>query len=97
MKGFCRLFLATFLLTVSAQTVLADFKSALGAYRQQQFTVAAAEFRKCDNARSHFYLSLMYRMGWGVVQDKEESLKHLLRAKELEQKEESQVTIVSGR
>ncbi|BCG48325.1 hypothetical protein GEOBRER4_n3212 [Citrifermentans bremense] len=96
MKGLCRLFLAMFLLSISGQPVLADFDSALNAFRQQRYVEAATEFKKCDSAKANFYLSLMYGMGWGVVRNKKESVGFLRRAKKLELLETQQFALVAS-
>ncbi|WP_026841462.1 hypothetical protein [Citrifermentans bremense] len=96
MKGLCRLFLAMFLVLTSIQPVVADFDTALNAFRQQRYAEAAAEFKKCDSAKANFYLSLMYGMGWGVAQNKEESVGFLRRAKKLELLETNQLALVAS-
>lgn len=75
---------------------MADFDSALNAFRQQRYAEAAAEFKKCDSAKANFYLSLMYGMGWGVAQNKEESVAFLRRAKMLEQLGATQLALVAS-
>ncbi|WP_224985054.1 hypothetical protein [Geomonas agri] len=91
MKIRNRLLLLVFFSLVTVQSASADFDSALSAFRQQRYAEAAVEFKKCDSAKANFYLSLMYGMGWGVRQNKEESAAFLSRAKKLELMETNQI------
>ncbi|GFO69691.1 hypothetical protein GMLC_32700 [Geomonas limicola] len=90
------LFLGISGIVVSVPAAHADFDSALSAFREQRYTEAAVEFKKCNTAKAKFYLSLMYSMGWGVPQNKEESVA-LMRSAKQQELAETQPVQVAGR
>jgi len=93
---FLAFLLASSCLLVSVPMAHADFDSALTAFRDQRYTEAALEFKKCNTAKAKFYLSLMYSMGWGVPQNKEESVA-LMRSAKQQELAETQSVQVAGR
>lgn len=90
------LFLGISCIFVSVSAAQADFDSALSAFRDKRYTEAAVEFKKCNSAKAKFYLSLMYSMGWGVPQSKEESVA-LMRSAKQQELAETQTVQVAGR